>query len=77
MILSLFLVTQASILSLSVRGCEFSERTRKIIQDEVSLRAEAQGQSGTRSETLTLQHSYFRKLNGEWTLSADADECAK
>ena len=74
MILSLFLVTQASILSLSVRGCEFSERTRKIIQDEVSLRAEAQGQSGTRSETLTLQHSYFRKLNGEWTLSADADE---
>ena len=55
MLLSLFLVTQASILSLSFRECEFSERTRQIIQDEVSVRAEAQGQNGPRSEPMTLQ----------------------
>ena len=66
MILSLFLVTQASILSLSFRECEFSERTRQIIQDEVSMRTEDQDGSGSRSETLTLQDSYFRKPNGAW-----------
>ena len=72
MILSLFLVTQASIISLSFRECEFSERTRQIIRDEVSMRTEDQDGSGSRSETLTLQDSRFRKLNGEWVFSADA-----
>ena len=51
MLLSLFLVTQASILSLSFRECELSERTRQIIQDEASVRAEAQGQNGPRSDS--------------------------
>lgn len=74
MILSLFLVTQASILSLSARGCEFSERTRQIIQDEVSMRTEDQDGNGSRSGTLTLQDSYFRKLNGDWTCSADDND---
>ena len=72
MILSLFLVTQTSILSLSFRECEFSERTRQIIQDEVSMRTEDQDGSGSRSETLTLYDSRFQKLNGEWVFSADA-----
>ena len=70
MLLSLFLVTQASILSLSFRECEFSERTRQIIQDEVSVRAEAQGQNGPRSEPMTLQDSYFRDSSGNWTDSS-------
>lgn len=74
MILSLFLVTQASIISLSVRVCDFSGRTRQIIQDEVSMRTENQDGSGSRSGTLTLQDSYFRKLNGDWTCSADAND---
>ena len=70
MLLSLFLVTQASILSPSFRECEFSERTRQIIQDEVSVRAEAQGQNGPRSEPMTLQDSYFRDSSGNWTDSS-------
>ena len=70
MLLSLFLVTQASILSLSFRECEFSERTRQIIQDEVSVRAEAHGQNGPRSEPMTLQDSYFRDSSGNWTDSS-------
>lgn len=70
MLLSLFLVTQASILSLSFRECELSERTRQIIQDEASVRAEAQGQNGPRSEPMTLQDSYFRDSGGNWTCSS-------
>ena len=74
MLLSLFLVTQASILSLSFRECEFSERTRQIIRDEVSMGTEDQDGSGSRSGTLTLQNSRFRKLNGEWVCSADSGD---
>ena len=69
MLLSLFLVTQASILSFSVRGCEFSERTRQIIQNEVSQRIESQDRNGTRSETFSLSDSLFQYSEGHWAKS--------
>ena len=75
MLLSLFLVAQASILSFSSRelaiyGGRFSDRTVQIILNEASASSMHQGQDRTGSEPYRLVNSKFRDLNGSWTDSS-------
>ena len=73
MLLSLFLVTQASILSFSSRGLALfyegglSDRTMQIIHNEVPVVTGNQDQNRSESEPFRLKYSKFRNSAGGWT----------
>ena len=75
MLLNLLLVVHTSILPISTRAINpneslLSERARRIIQNEISLRSERQAKRQANEELYALNDSYFMDPMGDWVDSA-------
>ena len=76
MLLSLFFVVQTTLLSASTGAPnaewrELSERTKRIIQDEISVNAKSQKRGAASGELFELKNSYFMDPTGNWVDSSD------